>query len=211
MDKNKETLQTWNKIAQIYEDKFMGLDLYNDSYNIFCELLEAENARILELGCGPGNITKYLLSKKPEWNILGIDIAPNMIELARKNNPSADFKVMDGRNIKTLKIKFDGMIAGFYLPYLSKIERLDLIQECHYLLNEKGIFYLSFVAGNDSQSGYKSGSSGDRVYFYYHNLEDVKKELMENNFRIMKQIDKDYAKGNEVEIHTILIAQKNAQ
>ena len=63
MDKYRETFETWNKVAQLYEDKFMDLDLYNDTYDQFCELLLKKNASILEIGCGPGNITKYLLSK----------------------------------------------------------------------------------------------------------------------------------------------------
>ena len=54
----KENHETWNKIAQEYEDKFLGIDLYNDSYDGFCTLIQKENASILEIGCGPGNITQ---------------------------------------------------------------------------------------------------------------------------------------------------------
>ena len=56
MDKYKETFKTWNKVASLYEDKFMDLDLYNNTYDYFCELVK-DNAKILEIGCGPGNIT----------------------------------------------------------------------------------------------------------------------------------------------------------
>ena len=47
-------------------------------------LLYNPNSKIWEIGCGPGNITKYILSKLPDLNIFGIDIAPNRIELAKK-------------------------------------------------------------------------------------------------------------------------------
>jgi hypothetical protein len=33
MDRYKETFETWNKVASLYQDKFMELDLYNDSTN----------------------------------------------------------------------------------------------------------------------------------------------------------------------------------
>ena len=125
MDKYKETFQTWNKIASIYQDKFMNLDLYNDTYDIFSELITERNPTILEIGCGPGNITKYLLDKRADFKITVIDIAPNMIELAKKNNPTADFKVLDSRNIDKLKIEYDGIIAGFCIPYLSKVDLLQ--------------------------------------------------------------------------------------
>ncbi len=84
MDRYQETFETWNKVAKLYEDVFMHLDLYNDTYDIFCELITKENAHVLEIGCGPGNITRYLLEKKPDLLINGIDISPNMISLAEK-------------------------------------------------------------------------------------------------------------------------------
>ena len=36
MDKYKETFKTWNKVASLYQDKFMELDLYNDTYDFIC-------------------------------------------------------------------------------------------------------------------------------------------------------------------------------
>lgn len=84
MDRYQETFKTWDKIAQIYEDKFMGLDLYNDTYDIFCNLISKNNPYILEIGCGPGNITQYLLAKNPNFRITAIDNSENMIKLARK-------------------------------------------------------------------------------------------------------------------------------
>ena len=89
MDNYQETFETWNKLASLYQDKFMDLELYNESYDAFCNSIAKENANILEIGCGPGNITKYLLLKRPNYQIYGIDVAPNMIELARQNNPTA--------------------------------------------------------------------------------------------------------------------------
>ncbi|MFN8864488.1 MAG: class I SAM-dependent methyltransferase [Flavobacteriales bacterium] len=90
MNKYEETFETWNNIASLYQDKFMGLDLYNETYDFICNTIDKPHAKVLEIGCGPGNITKYLLSKRPDFDIFGIDIAPNMVELARQNNPKSD-------------------------------------------------------------------------------------------------------------------------
>lgn len=121
MDQYQETFQTWNKVASLYQDKFMDLDLYNESYNIICHSITKAGASILDLGCGPGNITKYLLSKRPDFNILGIDIAPAMIELAKQHNPTARFETMDIRQIEQIKIRFDGIMAGFCLPVVRSL------------------------------------------------------------------------------------------
>lgn len=208
MDRNKETFDTWNNIASLYQDKFMNLDLYNDTYDFICKAIATPNAKLLEIGCGPGNITKYLLSQRPDFDIFGIDIAPNMIELAKKNNPTANFAVMDSREIKNLDKKYDGIIVGFCLPYLSPTESNELISNSYDLLNENGLLYLSFVEGNPEESDFKVGSGG-RVYFHYHNLDDLITQLKKSNFDQLEIFKVKYKTSEtEFDIHTILTAKK---
>ncbi|MBK9570712.1 MAG: class I SAM-dependent methyltransferase [Chitinophagaceae bacterium] len=209
MDTYQETFDTWNKVAKIYQDKFMDLDLYDDTYDTFCDQLNIENAKILEIGCGPGNIIKYLLNKRPDFRIEGIDISPNMIELAKANNPTADFKVMDCREIDKLQSKVDGIICGFCFPYLSKIDSSKLVKNCGNLLNDKGVLYISFVEGDYSKSGFQVARSGDRAYFYFHTLDSLTKELTNNNLETIKLLNKNYKKSIATEeVHTIIIARK---
>lgn len=209
MDKYKETFQTWNKVAHLYQDKFMDLDLYNESYDFICDSVEKNNAKILDVGCGPGNISKYLLAKRPDFDILGIDVAPNMIELAKKNNPSAEFIVMDSRNINEIQSKFDAIVCGFCLPYLSESDTNKLVQDCYNLLNKNGLLYISFVEGNPEESGFKISSSEDRVFFHFHDLNELQKLLISSGFEKQNVIKVEYPKSeNEVEIHTIVISFK---
>lgn len=209
MDSYKETVETWNKIASLYQDKFMDLDLYNDTYDFVCSTLDKANPKILEIGCGPGNITKYLLSKRPDFDIFGIDIAPNMIELARKSNPTASFAVMDCRQIDDIKTKYDAIVCGFCLPYLSQPDSRKLISDCTDLLNEGGLLYMSFVEGDPRESDFQTGSSGNRVYFYYYNLDDITTQLLENKFEKLQLFKVEYRKSDtEADIHTIVIANK---
>lgn len=209
MDPYKETFETWNKVASLYQEKFMGLDLYNDTYDLICNAVIKNKATILEIGCGPGNITKYLLSKRPDFNIFGIDIAPNMIELAKINNPKANFAVMDSRNISEIETKYDAIVCGFCLPYLSETDSQKLIFEANYLLNDSGFLYLSFVEGDPNKSGFQAGSTGDRSYFYYHNLDQLKTQLLENSFEDLKIFKVEYKKSEkEQDVHTIITAKK---
>ncbi|HET8574347.1 MAG TPA: methyltransferase domain-containing protein [Edaphocola sp.] len=208
MDKYEETFETWNNIAAIYQDKFMGIDLYNETYDYICDVLKP-NAKLLEIGCGPGNITKYLLSKRPDFNVFGIDISPNMIELAGKNNPAARFAVMDSRQISRLKTKYDGVIGGFCLPYLSSPESRKLISDAYDLLHGNGVIYLSFVDGDPGKSGFKEGPAG-RVFFYFHRSGNLKSQLTAKGFEDIKTFKVPFRKAKaEFDMHTILIAKKN--
>ncbi len=209
MDPYKETFETWNKVAQLYQEKFMDLELYNETYDLFCKAITKESAHILEIGCGPGNITKYLLSKNPNYIMEGIDISPNMILLAKKNNPAASFSVLDCRMINEIKRKYDGIICGFCLPYISEDESLKLFSDVGNMLNESGVFYLSFVEGNEMQSGFKTTSTGDRTYFNYHNLNTITKFLVASGFHEPHLFRVNYNIENKIsEEHSLLLTNK---
>lgn len=209
MDRYKITFETWDKVAELYEDKFMNLDLYNDSYDIFCSLIKKSNANIFEIGCGPGNITKHLVSARAEFKIVAIDVSPNMIHLAKINNPTVHFSVMDCRNINTITEKFDGIICGFCIPYLSAKDSSSLIKESSRLLNKDGILYFSTIKGDYNQSGLKAASTGDCSYVYYYNEDYFQMELDSNDFRLVDLLEKKFTKSDGTnEINQIFIAQK---
>ena len=203
------TFQTWNKVASLYQDKFMNLDLYDDTYNRFCDLMKTNNSSVLEIGCGPGNITKYLLTKRPDLKVEGIDVASNMIQLAKENNPTADFKVMDCRELHPLQNKYDAIVCRFCMPYLSKDDCAKLIKDAADLLHNSGIFYFSTIEGNYEKSGFEAGSTGDQAFVYYHTEEFLRNQLLENNFECLELMKKVYAKNeNENSVHLIFIGRK---
>lgn len=211
MDNYQETFQTWDKLAPLYEELFMQLELYEDSYVAFCAAVDKEDAAILEVGCGPGNITQRLLHYQPQFQITATDISPNMVAYAQKNNPTAHCLVWDARALGKLEGQFDGIMVGFTIPYLSELDVADLLANSFNLLEERGILYLSFVPGKYEASGYITGSTGDRVYFYYHELDVLKKHLQENHFEVLTVLEKTYTRANgPTEQHCILIAQKQA-
>ncbi|MFC5271323.1 class I SAM-dependent methyltransferase [Adhaeribacter terreus] len=210
MSPYQTTFETWNKVASAYQEKFMDLDLYDDTYDAFFSLIENQNARIFEIGCGPGNITKYLLAKRPDFRIEAIDVAPNMLELAKKNNPGANFRQMDCREIDTIYQKFDGIMCGFAMPYLSQPDCSKLIKDCAALLQTGGIFYCSAIEGNYEQSGYEANSAGDKMYVYYYPESFLQMQLQQNNFKTVHFFRKKLPKAEgTISTHLIFIAWKN--
>lgn len=167
MDKTKQAAELFDKHAKLYQQKYMNVDLYADSLDLFCELVENSGA-VLELACGPGNVTRYILNKRPDLKILGTDLAPNMLELARENNPEAVFTEMDCRDICKISKTYDAIICAFGLPYLSKTEAIQLIKDASKMLSKNGLFYLSFMENDNTLSGPQTGSQGDVMYINYH-------------------------------------------
>lgn len=208
MDRSKAAAEIFNKYASDYEGKFMNVSLYADSFKFFCDSLK-QNASVLELACGPGNITKYLLNKRPDLKILGTDLATNMIELAKKNNPSAEFELLDCREYSKLNKKFDALLFGFCFPYLNKEEVERAISDSAALLNEKGVVYISTMEDNYEKSGWKKGSKGDEIYMHFYTEKFLSEALVKNGFSVLFTDRKDSFSGSESVTDLILIAEKN--
>lgn len=52
-------------------------------------------ARVIDLGCGPGNSTRVLRARWPQAQIIGLDSSSDMIEAARADEPDQEWVVAD--------------------------------------------------------------------------------------------------------------------
>src|SRR5262245_31437149 len=68
----------------------------------FVELLQRVTAddptTVVDLGCGPANLTGLLARRWPEATVTGLDSSPQMIEAARAAEPGLAFEVADLRD-----------------------------------------------------------------------------------------------------------------
>ncbi len=208
-DQYKNTIRTWKRVAKMYEEKFMDMDIYNDTYSLFCSELSKPNASILEVGCGPGNITRQLRSQLPEATILATDVASEMIEVAQNNVKNVQFEVLDARDINSLTEKFDAIISGFCVLYLDKSDLSTFIQNSAALLNDQGIIYLSFIEGNYSDSEVQKRSNGDSMKVHYYQELDLFNFFEDHSIKPIQTIRVAYplADGSE-QIHLILLGRK---
>jgi 2-polyprenyl-3-methyl-5-hydroxy-6-metoxy-1,4-benzoquinol methylase len=211
MNKTDMAVAVFNKYATDYQHKFMNQDLYNDTFDVFCNSITKESPDVLELACGPGNITSCILKKRPDFKILGSDLASNMLELAKKNNPAAEFQLMDCRDIDKLDKQFDAIMCGFCLPYLSKEDAVKLIGDAAVRLHPDGVLYISTMEDDYSKSGLKSASQDERdqCYIHYHQADYLTAALTDNNFRIIDLQRKEFAAPDGTKTtDLILIARK---
>lgn len=209
MSEYLRSIEVWDKIADEYANKFMHLKLYHSSYDQFLLLLPKERGKVLDVGCGPGVLTRYLLNKSPDLDVLGIDFSPAMVQGAKKFCPEATFRVMDARDMRSLTGLFTGIAAGFIIPYLSVAEREKFLIDANKLLFQGGILYLSYVPRPAERSGYIKRSSGDRLFFHYIETSVLSIILQEKGFEPLQSFTFDYSRSeNETETHCAIIARK---
>jgi len=206
-NKTKAAVVIFDKYAPLYEAKYMSVAKYHESLEIFTASLSSAFASILELACGPGNITKYLLDKVPTLKILATDLSPAMLRLAHSNSPTASFLLLDCRSILELKSKYDAIICGFGLPYISKEDAIQMIKDASKSLNNGGLIYFSTMEDDYSKSGYKTSSTdpSEGLFTYFHQEDYLVAALKKHDFEIIHISRVAYTDDNDQHVVDLTI------
>ncbi len=150
----------FNDNADIYADKYMSVAKYQNELQQLCKLIVEDEARILDIACGPGNLSQYMISRNPKYRILGIDFALAMISKARSLVANVEFQLMDVREIGQLNQKFDVIICGFVMPYLEDEDIEKMMLDIKKLLCQNGLLYISTILGEKDEQIAKKSSDG---------------------------------------------------
>ncbi|TSC61703.1 MAG: methyltransferase family protein, partial [Parcubacteria group bacterium Gr01-1014_106] len=111
--------ETYNRIGEEWHRDHQKDDWWVEGTDRFVSLLRP-NALVLDVGCGGGTKSKYLMQKG--LRVVGIDFSEKMVEIAQREVPTGTFHVCDLRDIGTLEHQFDGIFAQAVLLHVPKIE-----------------------------------------------------------------------------------------
>jgi SAM-dependent methyltransferase len=104
---------------------------------------ERLGGRVLELGCGAGRLTGYLLELAQ--SVHGIDISPAMVAYCRETYPRGDFSVLDLRDVGQFGSgSFDAVVATYnVLDVLGDDERKRVLGQIREVLAPDGLLMMS--------------------------------------------------------------------
>ena len=109
------SIKEFTKAANVYEtDKAGVYKMCKKDYpDILAELEKEPFDNLLDCGCGTAPMISLLYDKYPEKHYTGIDLTPQMIEVAKaKNIPGAVFIVGDCENLPFEENTFDAIICS---------------------------------------------------------------------------------------------------
>jgi ubiquinone/menaquinone biosynthesis C-methylase UbiE len=116
---------------------------------IFSFIKPAPRCRVLELGCGPGNLWRRNLERiPPDWEITLSDFSPGMLKDAQANLSQSGrkfaFQVIDAQSIPFENAHFDRLIANLMLYHVP--DRPRTFAEISRVLKPDGFFYAATVS-----------------------------------------------------------------
>lgn len=179
LDKSELTVATYDKIADIYTEQYFE-DLSDIPYiNTFLSFLP-KNSRILDVGCGPGNISKYIMAKG--FSSEGIDLSKEMIKIAKSKVPNAVFNVMDMRQLTYVKNTFDGIILAYSLIHIPSEEIQKTLQGFYRILKKKGFILIIAQYGKADQIVDEPLRAGEKIFINFFTKERINSFLKDAGF-----------------------------
>jgi ubiquinone/menaquinone biosynthesis C-methylase UbiE len=204
------TIKSYDQSAVAYENTIATITNYDESYGCFFGLLNKDDS-VLDLACGPANISSKLKQALPDAFITGVDLSEKMVELAKRNVPDGNFITADIVSYKSENPN-NAIIIGFALPYLTFEESQSLIENTRFNLYDNGKIYISFMDGE--KEGYERPSFNQSVqlYIYYHKHARIRNLLQNNGFKILKEWIIDYLElDGSVTKDIVIIAEKECR
>ncbi len=143
------------------EAQMMRFEVLTTNLNLY-------DKKILDVGCGLGNLFEYLNYNNIKVHYTGVDILPKMIECAKQKELDAEFHCLDIFDSHPFPDK------NFNIAYSSGIFNLNLGNNKEFLIQAiKELYELTSEAIVFNLLHHKSLDKEDR-YFYF-NPEEVKK------------------------------------
>lgn len=119
-----------------------------------------QNARILDLGCGTGQVAQRLHTRG--YRITGLDSSKTMLDYARSNAPEIEWVVSDARDF-TFPPTFDAIIStSAALNHVIQLEELiQVFKNVYTALLENGVFVFNLRLEDEYQSDWHGSMLGN--------------------------------------------------
>jgi SAM-dependent methyltransferase len=168
-DRIGDEYERWSaaRVADPARERYLGVLLDN----------LPKGASVLDLGCGSGALLTRHLAER--FHVTGVELSSRMVQLARRNVPSATFVCADMALVTFPPNGFDGACAFYSLTHLPQEELPPLLHKVASWLKPGGLFVASMSSGEDPGSVEDDWVGGVPMYFAGRAAEK-NEELVEN-------------------------------
>ena len=154
-------------------------DLWLDEYKDILD--QNKDKEILDLGCGIGADTLYLLERG--YNVLSCDFSNEALKSIQNNIPNSKTLYLDMMKVFPIEDNsYSLIIADLSLHYFDNETTIHIMSEIKRILRKGGILLSRVASVNDYNFGAGLGEQLEKNYYFegdytkrFFNLEDVNK------------------------------------
>jgi ubiquinone/menaquinone biosynthesis C-methylase UbiE len=97
---------------------------------------------IADVGCGPGHVTRFLAAR--HTGVLGVDLSPGMIAVAREKAPELAFSVGSMLQLPAADNTWTGAVLLYSIIHLTAAERAVACRELARVIRPRGWLLIAF-------------------------------------------------------------------
>lgn len=176
MDSKEKTKQHLNQTASNYNTSDDG-KFVSGMYDVLVdEIQKSKSGKILDVGCGNGNLFALLPDHK--YELYGVDFSENIIIEAKNNCKNASFSVADAEKLPFDNDAFDILVCN--ASFHHYIHPNTVLEEMHRVLKDGGKLLIGDPYIPTGIRGLMNillrfSDSGD--YHIYHNIARIPQPL----------------------------------
>jgi SAM-dependent methyltransferase len=120
-DKDAAIRKAYDAVAATYAERFADelshKPLDRALLGAFVEQLPGGDGLIADVGCGPGQVARYLRSL--DSRVMGVDLSPAMVAIARRSDPTVEFLVGSILALPAGDSEWAGIVALYSIIHLD--------------------------------------------------------------------------------------------
>ena len=185
----EKSLLYWNDLHKEYNREDIVIDEWLDK---FLDIIDNCQTPILDLGCGSGNDTLYLINKGKR--VISCDQSSNAIKNIKKNFPEVYdtkcFNMLDGMPFEDNS--FAVVIADLCLHYFREADTFRILNEIRRILTKNG--YLIFRVNSINDVNHGAGEGNEVEHHLYETSDNrLKRFYDEEDIRyFFKEFEIEY-------------------
>lgn len=187
-----DTRSSYDTDAAGYADRVRGLleasPHLRASLALFAELVrDAGGGPVADVGCGPGHVTRHLADLGVD--AFGVDLAPEMVALARREHPDLRFEVGTMTDLDLPDESVAGVLAFWSVIHVPDDAVPQAFAEFHRVVRPGGPVLVGFHVGDGTRTT-TEGYSGRAIHVESHRRRpgQVSRWLREAGFRIESEL-----------------------
>lgn len=194
--------ETYNKIAKDWHNDHNGDDWWHEGTDVFAALLP-KGAHVLDVGCGAGHKTKYLLDKG--LKVTGVDFSESLLAIAKEEAPDAVYIVSDMRDLSQIEEQVDAVFSQASLLHIPKNEAPGVIAHWNEKVKPGGHIYITVKGVKEGFPEEQTITENDYGYEYerffsFYTLEEIKGYLENLGLHIEYENEKMEGSTNWIQV-----------
>lgn len=197
--------ETYDRIADDWHRDHQADDWWIQGTNKFLSLLP-EHGAVLDVGCGSGVKSKYFLERG--FSVVGIDLSQKLLDIAKRENPKADFRHISMTELEKVSELFDGVFSQASLLHIPKKQAGMVVQKMVDRTKPGGLLYIAvkeICEGNPDERIEKENDYGYEYerFFSYYTIPELEKYLTDAGATVVERLRNSSPSGKTVWLQII--------